>query len=189
MTARAISWYEQALPSLNGLPKTKVELRLEAQKKKELAAGLESVFGEKTASPNLVVVDADDGHFEETMVAGKPCVRLKEATIANSDGTRYLYVHVAQKWKPEWKPVELEMEYYDEGSGSVDVHYDAVAGVYKDGLKSFNLGGSRTWKTFKFTLPEPLFANRLKTGSDFRIHVFPGSALAVHRMVVRLIQK
>jgi|SRR5579862_1774896 len=189
LALRAVSWYEQALPAVAGLTKTKVDQRLDIQKRRELALGLETLLGEKSANPFVVVCDADDGHFEETLIGGKPCVRLTNATIANSDGTRYLYVHIVPKWQDRWKPVEIEMEYYDEGNGSVDIQYDAVAGIYKPGLKSFTLSGSKTWKSFTFSLPEPLFAGRLKSGSDFRLHIFPGSPMPVHRIVLRVPQK
>ena len=186
---RAVQWYVQALPSISGLAKTKVTTRLETQKKRDLTLGLSALFGDTSTSPPLVPCDADDGHFERAAVGGKSCVRLTEATIAHSDGTRYLYVHIAEKWQESWKPVEIEVEYFDEGSGNIELQYDGVPGVYKPAPKSFVLGGSKAWKTFVFAVPDPLFANRLKGGSDFRIHVYPGSGFPVHRMVVRLAQK
>lgn len=183
---RAVSWYEQAQAALNGLMKTKADTRIDAQKRRDLMLGVEAFFGDKSANPALLPCDADDGHFEETSVGGKACVRLTKDTIAGSDGTRYLYVNVVPKWQESWKPVEVEMEYFDEGNGNVDIHYDAVSGIYKTGGKSFVLGNSKTWKTFTFTIPDPLFSGRLKGGSDMRVHVFPGSAVSFHRMVVRL---
>jgi hypothetical protein len=189
MQERAAYWYDVALPSAAGLVKTKVTLRLDTVKMNELAVGYQVFFGEKGGSPNLIPCDADDGHFEIATVGGKSAVRLTEATIDKSDGTRYLYVNVVPAWKENWRPVDIEMEYFDEGRGNVDVHYDAVSGIYKTGLKSFVLGNSRTWKTFTFTLPEPSFQGRLKGGSDFRIHIFPGSPVAFHRMTVRVPKK
>ena len=67
------------------------------------------------------------------------------------------------------------LEYYDQGTDSFHVQYDStnpqggdLGGAYTNGppVQETNTG---TWKTFTFTVPDALFANRENNATDFRI--------------------
>ena len=67
------------------------------------------------------------------------------------------------------------LEYYDQGTGSFRVQYDStnpqggdLNGAYTPGppVQETN---TNTWKTFTFTVPDALFANRENNSTDFRI--------------------
>jgi beta-glucosidase-like glycosyl hydrolase len=67
------------------------------------------------------------------------------------------------------------LEYYDQGTGSFRLQYDSanpqggdLNGAYTPGppVQETN---TNTWKTFTFTVPDALFANRENNATDFRI--------------------
>jgi len=66
----------------------------------------------------------------------------------------------------------VTIEYYDSGSGSLQLQYDAIgedfADRYRDG-GSVALVGTNTWKTHTFHVTDAYFGNRQNSGADFRI--------------------
>jgi hypothetical protein len=180
MTLRAIQGYEKSVPGLNGLQKAKGLARIDLVHKRALAQGLDVVLGSKVASRGVRLCENDDGRYEMTVMAGKPCDRFIHP---------YLYFDVMETWQDSWRPVEIDVEYYDDGGGAFDLQYDAVSGIYKGAGKQVSVGSSKTWKVATFSIPDPAFLGRLNASSDFRICRGPGGNFYVTRIAVRLILK
>ncbi|HLY75104.1 MAG TPA: hypothetical protein VKU80_13370, partial [Planctomycetota bacterium] len=172
--------------SATGLVKTKAEKRLDILHKRALTQGLEILLGAKTDSRGVVVAECGDGLYEAAIVSGKSCLKLIRNTGPNS---RYLYFHITESWQETWRPVEIDVEYLDDGGGAFDLEFDAVSGPYKNTGKSVPLGSGKSWKTATFQLPDPAFHGRLNAGADFRLRRGDGGDLWVHRVLVRLVAR
>ena len=72
-------------------------------------------------------------------------------------------------------PVEVEIEYLDNGNNPVGLDYDStdttalVQGAFKS-APEFNRTNTGEWKTHVWTLPDAKFANREHDGTDFRVY-------------------
>ncbi|MHB1459263.1 MAG: COG1470 family protein, partial [Armatimonadota bacterium] len=111
-------------------------------------------------------------------------------------GSEWQFIHFAisdEFMKEPAAPVEVEVEYLDEGTDMVSLDYDStdptapINGAFKSapGIQKTNTG---KWKTAVFKLDDARFANREHQGSDFRIY---GSKEDLHlrRVEVRLASK
>ncbi|QGQ98997.1 S-layer protein [Paenibacillus psychroresistens] len=91
-------------------------------------------------------------------------------------GTTYLYMNVEDSFINDNtdSDIQVAITYYDEGSGSFSLQYDALGAdnSFKD-AGVFTYGDSHQWKTKVFTLLDGKFANRTG-GSDFRINIEGG---------------
>ncbi|MHB1458460.1 MAG: hypothetical protein ACYC0V_16250 [Armatimonadota bacterium] len=110
---------------------------------------------------------------------------------ANWIENQYIYFSVADQFIREPKsPVEVEIEYLDDGNGAIGMDYDSsdktafVEGAFK-AAPEFNRTGTGEWKTHVWTLPDARFVNREHAGSDFRIYG-KGTNLRIRRIEVRL---
>ncbi|MET9480802.1 glycosyl hydrolase family 28-related protein [Streptomyces sp. NPDC006638] len=92
---------------------------------------------------------------------------------APAPGLNFFYMNVADTFLYHTTDTVLvSVDYFDEGSGSLALHYDSPGDTIPDMFKSsevFTYGDTKTWKTHTFTLDDALMTNR-SNGSDFRIH-------------------
>ncbi|MFD0671249.1 glycosyl hydrolase family 28-related protein [Cohnella sp. GCM10027633] len=99
---------------------------------------------------------------------------------ADGDRTLYLYFNVGDSFLFDNKEldVEVEVEYFDQGGGTITLQYDSQeeAAAFKD-APLFGYKNSGQWKTTTFLLPDAKFANRAN-GDDFRLGVEGGGANA-----------
>ncbi|UWE11743.1 discoidin domain-containing protein [Actinacidiphila bryophytorum] len=68
-------------------------------------------------------------------------------------------------------PVAVSIDYFDQGSGSIQLEYDSPGDTIPQMFKKsplFTYGDSGTWKTHTFLLDDAILTNR-SNGSDFRI--------------------
>jgi hypothetical protein len=185
MVQRAAQWYLAALPSASGLVKAKALARLESVQKRAAMRGLEVLLGSKPEPSGIVLVDCEDGLYEAGAVAGKAGVKMLRFP---ANGARYLYFHLTEHWPESWRPVEVDIEYFDDGGGSFDLEYDSTSGPWANTGKTFAVGSSKGWKVATFSLPDPAFRGRLNSG-DLRLRQGAGGDLWIHRVVVRLAAK
>jgi tetratricopeptide (TPR) repeat protein len=75
----------------------------------------------------------------------------------------------------------VEVEYWDDDSGSFGIQYDAFGNAYQHCPERALLGGLHQWKQAKFHLSNARFANSQNGRSDFRIAV-QGEGLHVRRL-------
>jgi hypothetical protein len=176
---RAMASYEKALPDATSLLLTKINLRIDTWRRSLMSKeGLSITFDSKPVPRGIVLLDSGDGTYQFTTAGGKPCVKLTNF---------YLYLKLADAWPEAWKTAEVDVEYYDEGTGFMGVHFDGVTGVFAEAPKSASLGSSKTWKTLTSPLVNPVFKGRQNAGADFRIFC-PGN-VSIRRIAIRLVQK
>lgn len=188
LSQRAISHYEKAITEASGLLKAKIEARLDSNHRRILSKeGLEISFVPKPASRGIVLRECGDGLYEPSAAGGKPCLKL--AKPDPQDVSRYLYMKVTEAWQEGWKAAEIELEYFDDGSGTVELQYDGAGGAYVTCPKFVNLGNSKTWKVLSSPMVDPQFKGRQNAGADLRIRKNPGGDLYVRRVTIRLVQK
>ncbi|SFE40616.1 S-layer homology domain-containing protein [Paenibacillus catalpae] len=91
-----------------------------------------------------------------------------------AEGTTYLYMNVSDDYLFDSADynVDVTLRYFDEGSGSLLLQYDAQSAAFKDSAK-FTYGDTKTWKDYTFNLTDAKFANRTND-TDFRIAVEGG---------------
>jgi hypothetical protein len=184
---RAMQLYEKAFPDVSGLLQTKVQMRIDAYRRKiMIKEGLEITFSPAPVPRGIVVRDNDDGLYQTATAGGKPCLKLTKNT---QDFNRYLYLKLSDPWPEAWKTAELEVEYYDDGGGGLNVEYDAAAGPYTGVPKSVMIGGTKTWKTLTNTLSNPAFKGRQNAQADLRVCRSPGGDFYIRRVTLRLSQK
>jgi predicted amidohydrolase YtcJ len=122
---------------------------------------------------NNQVLPADDGNIE------------KDAYMQFRVDDAFIY-----RGLPTSK-VQIEIEYFDQGTDSFNIHYDALnGGPYGDGrFKETNLvqkTDSGEFKTAVFLLDDAYFANR-DNGADFRISDNSDGAETIRHVTVILI--
>ncbi|SEU19087.1 glycosyl hydrolase family 28-related protein [Paenibacillus sp. NFR01] len=94
--------------------------------------------------------------------------------------TVYFYMDVDDGYLHENSgyDVQVQVEYFDEGNGSMVLQYDALGApnAFKD-APLFTYTDTRTWRTHTFELTDAWFAGRTN-GGDFRIGIEGGGASA-----------
>lgn len=127
-----------------------------------------------------------DGATVPAEIDGRAC-RLVAPTV---HAGRYVYFQIADSFK--WTDrmlVDVEVEYFDQGSGSFRLEYDGpdpnapFNGAYTASKTLVTLANSGQWKVAKFRLPESRFLNSQNGGADFRVNV-QGSPLHVRQVTV-----
>lgn len=95
-----------------------------------------------------------------------------------SDKSIYLYIDIADSFMydlPDNTPVEITVEYYDEGTGSFELNYDSnqpeVMDIYSAG-DAVSLTNTGEWKSYTWHIEDGRFSNRVVGGKDFRIGVW-----------------
>lgn len=125
-------------------------------------------------SHGLTQFEFADGATAPAEIGGRAC-RVVAPTV---HAGRYVYfqVHESFKWADQML-VDVEVEYYDQGSGTFRIEYDGpdpnapFNGAYTASRTSVTLANSKQWKTAKFRLLEAKFLNSQNGGSDFRLNV------------------
>jgi len=86
----------------------------------------------------------------------------------------YLYMNIDDDYlySNENYTVEIEVEYYDEGSGQFLIQYKSQSGDYAS-TPAFKYGDSKTWQKHTFRIADGVFANDLND-DDFRIAIEGG---------------
>jgi len=132
----------------------------------------------------LRIVSQPDGLFEITRAAGRRCVRSAPGKAV------YLYFAVPDPFYYNLhEPVEIEIEYLDEGKGTLILEYDShdkkalLGGAYtRDG--KIERRGTGKWVKHVFKLDNAAFLNRENHATDFRLAV-RGEPVCISRVVVR----
>jgi predicted Ser/Thr protein kinase len=140
-------------------------------------------LGPQGMSSGMTVRSEADGLHEELLFQGKSCSKL----VPNkpTDDARYLYFGLSGDWLDSWRPVEIVVEYFDDGGGRFGLQYDGSQGPWQVWEGSIGLTGTKTWKMATIRILDPVFRHRQHKGSDFRLTRVPGGDLWVHRVVLR----
>lgn len=125
-------------------------------------------------SQGLKQFEFADGATTATEAGGKACRAVAPTVHAGL----YVYFQIDDSFKWADKMlVDIEVEYFDEGTGSFWIEYDGpdpnapFNGAYTASKTKATLANSGQWKTAKFRLLESRFLNSQNGGADFRIVV------------------
>lgn len=136
----------------------------------------EIIFGENGKLTNATM----NCGWTKVEKGGKQGAKTSKAGGAGSD--LYAYVDVADKILydiPNDTPIEIDVEYYDEGSGSFALDYDSynpqeIAGVENNDIwhcsEIVRLENTKQWKTYTFHFEDMRFTNR--GNGDFRVGIW-----------------
>lgn len=108
----------------------------------------------------------------------------------NSAEDYYMYFNVADwfAYQGNNSTLYISIEYFDEGTGSLALHYDSNTGntlpaFYRNG-GSFQRTNTNTWKKHVFRVTDAYFGNRENYGSDFRIAGPVGQTFYLDKVIV-----
>ena len=83
--------------------------------------------------------------------------------------------------------VWISFDYYDTGTGSLTMQYDATSSNYKNG-PTVTFTNSNTWKSVAWNVTDAYFGNRQNNGADFRIAAPVGKTFYIDTVQVSLAQ-
>ncbi|MFF4749442.1 GH92 family glycosyl hydrolase [Streptomyces sp. NPDC002514] len=106
--------------------------------------------------------DGGDGHTAPVTVGGR-------SGRSTTDGSPYEYFDVDNAVVPGGAyHATVTIDYYDHGTGSWSLQYDATSNAYKSTAPVAKTG-TDTWKTTTFTVDDAAFHNGENGGTDFRL--------------------
>ena len=128
-------------------------------------------------------VGGEDGLLDE-VTAGP------DNAPASKLATGYIYFDVNNDFARSLKgPVEVEVTYLDQGTGMFVLQYDAMDFAFKAAGESPKLENSGTWKTARFTLPDPKFSKRQNGGTDMRINTRASEPLVIRGLKITRLEQ
>lgn len=139
----------------------------------------------ETPVPSGITAKPGDGsavHLQTGTVAGKSYWKTNQSISSTDHGANILYFYFDVDddylFDNADQDVYVTVEYFDSGSGSMKLQYDARSAEFKD-APEFSYRNTNTWKTHTFKLGDAKFANRNNNG-DFRLHVTGPGALGTN---------
>ncbi|MYS22203.1 alpha-mannosidase [Streptomyces sp. SID4948] len=106
--------------------------------------------------------DNGDGHTTPVTLAGR-------SGRSTTPGSPFEYFDVDNTIVPGGHyTATVTIDYYDHGTGSWSMQYDATGGAYQQS-PSVAKTGTDTWKTATFTVDDAAFHNGENAGTDFRL--------------------
>jgi hypothetical protein len=152
----------------------------------------------ETVSINLNTTDIVDGLSRVTVGDGNttPDTKASRAARRNTNaagGDYYMYFNVddAFAFQGDERVVAIAVDYYDLGTGTLTLQYDAIGSglgsIYKNG-GSVVLGNKDTWNQHTFYLSDAYFGNRQNNGADFRIFGGVGTTFYLDLVQVNTVQ-
>lgn len=139
----------------------------------------------------LTAVPSSGGHFEIKTIDDKHFWALK-----NEIHGLYLCIDIDDAFAQEnaGKPIRVEIEYLDSGSGTIGLQYDSLdktlplQGTYKESKEKIEITNSMEWKTAAFTLPDPKISNRENDGTDFRLYKSQNDNMEIGRIKLSMVK-
>ncbi|WP_333732800.1 discoidin domain-containing protein [Streptomyces sp. IBSBF 3010] len=132
----------------------------------------------------------NDGHLVTGVEAGRGFWGTDRSNPGAETGFLYMNVDDTILYGNH-EPVAVSIDYFDHGSGSLQLEYDSPGETIPDMFKQspvFTYGDSDTWKTHTFLLDDAILTSR-SNGSDFRITTGGGTGeLKVARVSVTALQ-
>ena len=148
-------------------------------------AQAQEVSATPAKSDGLAPAFAADGPVTEVTHHGTRCWR-----IAGAQGGRYLYFDVDDAfYQPGSGPLEITLEFLDQGSGRIVLQYDStdttatLGGAYKSHATVVDCGNTGDWRSVAFAVPDARFAGSQNGGADFRF-CHSGENLLIRRVRV-----
>lgn len=131
-----------------------------------------SVVFDGKSEPNGLWTREESGDDGTTLMTEKEGV----SAITNAEGSNYLYFDLMSTFYGCPQPVEVTVEYFDEGYGGINIEIDkgGVGPTHPCELCYHpmflaSLNNTKTWKTATITLTDATFTSNQKWGTDFRL--------------------
>ena len=141
-------------------------------------------LGLPDVSDNLVhLQQADGGTAISHNTNGVNCRYNEDPSGTPADEHFYFAVNDQFAFEGNNADVFVALRYYDSGTGSLELQYDAVDTPYKSG-GSVALTDTATWKEHTFHITDAYFGNRQNGGSDFRVFGGSGNVFYLDRVRV-----
>ena len=121
-----------------------------------------------------------DGDTTPVTIGGRTARRNLDS---GSDFYFYFALSDGFLFEGNHREVFITIDYYDSGSGTLTLQYDAVGPNAYKRSDPVVLTGSNTWKAHTFHLKDAYFGNRQNNGADFRI--FGGTEGTFYLDVIR----
>lgn len=119
-------------------------------------------LGASDTECGLRLRDNGDGHTVPVTAGGR-------SGRSTTDGSPYAYFDIDNTTVPGGTyRATVTVDYYDHGTGSWSLQYDAVGNAYKSTAPVAKTG-TDTWKTATFTVDDAAFHNGENAGTDFRL--------------------
>lgn len=158
-----------------------------------------SIRWEQGVDEDELILDSGGDVDTEIVSVGEPAVEARRmgngevlpSIDGNEDEDHYMQFRIDDDVLFEGSPttnVQIEVEYYDEGTGSFNIQYDALSGgPNRDGTfkesEPVDKADKGSFQTAVFMLEDAFFGNR-NNGADFRITNWSGEALIVRSVAV-----
>ncbi len=130
------------------------------------------VSGQPGSHAGVNAVYVADGPFTAVQRDGRPCWQLPR-----HQPPFYLYFKVAEGFlRAGAGPIEIELEYLDEGKGQIELQYDStdstapVDGAYKSYAPPVKRTDTGEWRAAKFRLADARFSGSQNGMADFRFY-------------------
>jgi hypothetical protein len=116
-------------------------------------------------------ISGGDSYTEQTQRDGVICRKNVNRKPINNLSLSFLYFSVDKKIiSSDERNVTIEITYFDEGTGTVQLQYNAADGTLAKPTTAATLEDSKTWKTAVVQLTDAAFTSPVAlTNSDFRI--------------------
>ena len=123
-------------------------------------------LGPTNFEEGLFLVEPADGTSSPRSIVGR---EARENADPGSDFFFYFNVNDVFHFQGGHAATAVTIDYFDSGTGSLTLHYDASDGArYKNG-GTVILADSGLWKSHTFHIGDAWFGNRQNGGADFRI--------------------
>ena len=132
-------------------------------------ASVRQIVARPGSNEGLSPVSSGDGEFSQTEQNGTPCWRVPKRTSPN-----YFYLDVDDGF--HGSPLEIELDYFDAGSGDISLDYDSmdirapVGGAYKRHGTVVRRANSKQWRTARFKVNDARFMGSQNSQADFRFY-------------------
>ena len=135
-------------------------------------ADMQKVVGVPNSDEGLTPVLQGDGQFTIEQREGRYCWLVSKHPTDN-----FFYLKVPDEFRPEpGKTLEIDLSYFDAGSGDVALDYDSTdirlpnGGVYKRYPYALHRMNSGQWKLARFYVNDAGFGHSENGGADFRFY-------------------
>ncbi len=149
------------------------------------ASSVSIALGDPDTSGGLTRVTVQDGATTVASLEGRA------ARVVPARGYLYLAADESFKWARDMNAA-VEVTYFDGPSGAFGLQYDShdptatLQGAYKTAVPArVALGGTNTWKTATFQLPDARLAGLQNAGADFRIAVDGPTDVTIAEVALR----
>jgi len=132
----------------------------------------QNVIALPDSDQGLTPVPGGDGQFQVVEHDGKSCWLVPKKTPPG-----FFYLKVADDFRPNpGKTLEIDLSYFDSGSGDIALDYDSTdfrladGGAYKTYPGSVRRTDSTQWKPASFFVNDAGFGHSENGGADFRFY-------------------